>query len=103
MVRKFGSPERGEFVAIRVLVVDDNDFVRRSVVSVLDQVDGIDVVAECADGIEVAAVAERLRPDVVVMDVQMPIMTGIDAAWLLRRCTRGRPRLGQVHRGQAVW
>ncbi len=70
-------------MTIRVLVVDDNDFVRKSVVSVLDLIDGIEVVAECADGIDVAMTAELVQPDVVVMDLQMPMMSGIDAAWLL--------------------
>lgn len=71
-------------MTIRVLVVDDNDFVRKSVVSLLDQAGGIVVVAECADGVDVAITAELVQPDVVVMDLQMPIMSGIDAAWLLR-------------------
>ena len=70
-------------MTIRVLVVDDNDFVRKSVISVLDRTDGIDVVAECADGIDVAMTAGLVHPDVVVMDLQMPMMSGIDAAWLL--------------------
>ena len=71
-------------MAIRVLVVDDDDFVRKLVVGVLDQADGIAVVAECDDGIVVASTAELVRPDVAVMDLQMPMMSGIDAARLLR-------------------
>ena len=71
-------------MTIRVLVVDDNAFVRMSVVSVLRQVDGFVVVGECADGADVAVATELVRPDVVLTDLQMPVMSGIDVAWILR-------------------
>jgi DNA-binding NarL/FixJ family response regulator len=69
---------------IRVLVVDDHAFVRAGLHGLLDGADGIVVVGECADGSEVARSAKLLAPDVVLMDVQMPLMSGIEAARQLR-------------------
>jgi DNA-binding NarL/FixJ family response regulator len=64
---------------IRVLLADDNDFVRQSLVDLLTAAGDVDVVAECADGDEVVAAAERTRPDVVVLDLAMPRMGGLEA------------------------
>jgi DNA-binding NarL/FixJ family response regulator len=65
---------------IRVVVVDDHPLVRDSLTDVLDATVGIDVVGQCADGSEVAAVVAQARPDVVLMDLQMPEMDGLTAA-----------------------
>jgi PAS domain S-box-containing protein len=65
--------------AIRVLVADDHTLVRQGVVSLLASEPGIRVVGEASDGVEVVGRAEALRPDVVVMDVRMPGMDGIEA------------------------
>ena len=64
---------------IRVLIVDDHDFVRAGLCDLLGDADGIVVVGECADGAEVPDVAPRVQPDVVLMDVQMPRVNGPDA------------------------
>jgi DNA-binding NarL/FixJ family response regulator len=64
---------------IRVLIVDDHEFVRTGLSDLLGDTDGIVVVGECADGAEVPDVAPRVRPDVVLMDVQMPRVNGPDA------------------------
>lgn len=64
---------------IRVLVVDDHEFVRTMVSQVLSAADGIEVVGECPDGSDVVPAAARLDPDVVLMDVQMPHRSGIEA------------------------
>ncbi len=63
----------------RVLIVDDHAFVRTGLIALLNAADGIAVVGECADGAEVPAIATRVRPDVVLMDVQMPLICGPDA------------------------
>ncbi|GAA3171425.1 response regulator transcription factor [Streptomyces ramulosus] len=69
---------------IRVLLVDDHQVVRRGLRTFLEIQDDIEVVGEAADGTEGIAAAERLRPDVVLMDVKMPGTDGIEALRTLR-------------------
>ena len=69
---------------IRVLVVDDSPLVRRALVERLSDEDDLTVVGACEDGSEVVAAAERLRPDVVFMDLSMPVMDGLEATEALR-------------------
>ena len=64
---------------IRVLVVDDHSFVRASLTEMLDAAEGIEVVGECTDGAEVTGMATSVRPDVVLMDEQMPVKCGTAA------------------------
>jgi len=68
---------------IRVLLVDDHEFFRMSVASILGEAEGIVVVGECADGAEVLDKADATLPDVVLMDVTMPIVQGPDATQVL--------------------
>jgi two-component system, chemotaxis family, protein-glutamate methylesterase/glutaminase len=63
---------------LRVLVVDDSEVARRLLVSVLGGADGLGVVGEASSGAEAVALAGRLRPDVITMDVQMPGMDGLE-------------------------
>jgi DNA-binding NarL/FixJ family response regulator len=64
---------------IRVLVTDDQALVRGSFRLLVDSTPGLTVVGEAADGQEAVALAARERPDVVLMDVRMPVMDGIEA------------------------
>ncbi len=64
---------------VNVLLVDDHAMVRQGLRSVLDAYDDLHVVAEARDGAEAVALVEDLRPRVVVMDINMPVMNGIDA------------------------
>jgi DNA-binding NarL/FixJ family response regulator len=69
---------------IRVLIVDDHPLIREAVADLLTGTGDIRVVGECADGSEVAEAAARTEPDVVLMDLQMPRMSGLEAARALR-------------------
>lgn len=69
---------------IRVLLVDDHAVLRAGLKALLNAEPDIEVVGEAADGSEVLAAAEQLQPDVVVMDIQMPHMSGLDATRALR-------------------
>ncbi|GAA2581263.1 MULTISPECIES: response regulator [Streptomyces] len=64
---------------IRLLVVDDQFLVRSGLATLLRAAPGMEVVGEAADGTEAVALAARTRPDVVLMDIRMPGMTGIQA------------------------
>ncbi|MFL5877989.1 MAG: response regulator [Solirubrobacteraceae bacterium] len=70
--------------AIRVLVVDDHAVVREGLRTFLSLQDGIEVVGEAGDGREAIAAAQRLRPDVVLMDLVMPRVDGVEAMRELR-------------------
>ena len=64
---------------IRVLVADDQDIVRAGLTMLLDAQPGIEVIGEAADGREAVTLAQRLRPDVCLLDIRMPGMDGIQA------------------------
>ena len=64
---------------IRVVVADDQGLVRRGFAAILDSIDGIEVVGEAEHGAEALALAVSERPDVVLMDIRMPGVDGIEA------------------------
>lgn len=69
---------------IRVLLVDDNAWVREGLSLLLGATDDLLVVGECSDGEQVLDAVAALRPDVVLMDVQMPVVSGLEATRRLR-------------------
>jgi DNA-binding NarL/FixJ family response regulator len=73
-------------VTTRVLVVDDQALLRTAFSSLIDAEDDLDVAGEAADGRQAVELAASLAPDVVLMDVRMPVMDGIEAT---RRITAG--------------
>ena len=69
---------------IRVLVADDHTIVRQGLVGILQASAEIEVVGEAADGAEAVEKAQKLKPDVVVLDVSMPHLSGLEAARRIR-------------------
>ncbi|MGW2657097.1 response regulator transcription factor [Streptomyces sp. NPDC001478] len=69
---------------VRLLIVDDDPLVRAGLTLMLGGADDIDIVGEGADGGEAAELVDRLRPDVVLMDIRMPVMDGLTATERLR-------------------
>lgn len=78
---------------IRVLLVDDQDLIRAGLRGILRARFGFEIVGELADGAGVVAAVERLRPDVVLMDVRMPGVDGVTATSQLRRSADAPPVL----------
>jgi len=64
---------------IRVAVADDQALVRSGFAVLLRSADGVDVVGEAANGREAVELAQRTRPDVILMDIRMPEMDGLEA------------------------
>ncbi|MGW7685347.1 response regulator [Kribbella sp. NPDC054772] len=79
--------------AVRVLLADDHPVYRDGLAMLLGSLDGIEVVGTAADGVQAVERARELQPDVVVMDVQMPRLDGIEAT---RSITADSPHIGIV-------
>ena len=76
---------------IRVIVVDDHPIVRQGLVSVLGDEDDLEVVGEASSGREAVALTARLQPDVVLLDLEMPDLDGVEA---IPQLLAARPGLG---------
>ncbi|MET8288823.1 response regulator [Streptomyces sp. NPDC048448] len=78
---------------VTVLLVDDEPLVRAGLRAVLESQPDIEVVGEAADGAAVIPLVRRLRPDVVAMDVRMPLMDGIEATRAVLRTVSDPPKI----------
>src|SRR5215472_11826870 len=79
------SREGGEAMTIRIVIADDHKIVRRGIRTFLELDPELVVVGEAADGAEAVRLAQRLQPDIVLMDLVMPGMDGITATATIRR------------------
>lgn|SRR5271157_5973448 len=81
-------PQRLETVmAVRILLVDDHPIVRQGLRTLLEGRPGWEVVGEASDGVEAVEKVTSLNPDVVVLDVTMPRMNGLEACRVIRQRT----------------
>jgi DNA-binding NarL/FixJ family response regulator len=78
---------------IRILIADDHGIVRAGLKLLLNRIMGTEVVAEAADGREAVRLAKAFAPDIVLIDVAMPLLNGLDAA---RQILRENPRVGII-------
>ncbi len=93
MSAEAGRPPAGRTEPIRVLLADDQRVVREGLTLILDLLEDVEVVGTASDGEQAVAMAEQLAPDVVLMDLRMPRVDGIEAT---RRLAASRPRIGVI-------
>src|SRR5882724_13161263 len=84
-VRQSSRRRSGPLDSLRILLVDDHEPVRRGVRSLLSSHADWLVCGEAVDGLDAIEKAKALRPNVVLMDISMPRMNGLDATHILRR------------------
>jgi len=89
MARSGLSQRDNNFMAVRILLVDDHPIVRQGLRTLLEGRTGWEVVGEASDGVEALDKVEILQPDVVVLDVTMPKMNGLEACRLIQQKTSG--------------
>jgi DNA-binding NarL/FixJ family response regulator len=75
----FGSP------ALRILIADDHDLMRRGLATLLRSHEGWEICAEARTGFEAVSKAEKLKPDIAILDIAMPGLNGVDAARKIRK------------------
>ena len=83
------QPEAGGTLPIRVLIVDDYDPVRRGIRLLLSSVASISICGEAIDGVEAIEKAQELHPDLILMDVTMPRMDGVEATRIIKQALPG--------------
>ena len=94
VLRTPGSVLQHKTAKVRLLLVDDHAMVREGLRSVLESYDDVEIVGEAANGEDALDLVERLRPALVIMDINMPKMTGIEATAQLTRTYPEIPVIG---------
>ena len=92
-------------MSIRIVIADDHPVVRKGLVEFLNDEDEMDVVAQCADGASALAAVRRFHPDVLILDLRMPDMTGLDVVRQLAKESLTVPVLllvGNISDGEVV-
>ena len=74
-----------------ILIVDDSEFIRQALSELFRRESDFEVSGEAGNGKEAIEKAQRLRPDLIVLDLLMPVMNGLDAARILRRLMPATP------------
>jgi DNA-binding NarL/FixJ family response regulator len=89
---------------VRILIVDDNDDVRRDLQSVLQMAAGIQIVGTAGNGREAVEQVKKLKPDVVIMDLEMPVMDGLESTWEIKSLGLGtRVIILSVHKSEFLY
>jgi DNA-binding NarL/FixJ family response regulator len=78
---------------VRILIADDHELVRRGVVTVLSSRHDLEICGEASDGEEAVRKVEELRPDLVILDLTMPVLNGVGAAEKIRKILPAVPIL----------
>ena len=81
--------ENREGANVRVMIIDDHEIVRRGISDIIDRADGLEVVAEAGSKAEAIRRADLMRPDVVLVDLQLPDGTGIEVIRPVSVCPAG--------------
>ncbi len=74
--------------AVRILVVEDHEMARKAICALLGREEAFEIVCEATNGLEAIEAAQTLKPDIVVLDITMPTMGGIEAAAHIHRVAR---------------
>ena len=85
---------------IKVLIVDDHAIVRRGIKALLAEIDDILAVGEADNGLAAISLSKELEPDVILMDLLMPVMDGIEAT---RQITAHQPQIRVVAMTSFIW
>ena len=89
--------------AVRILVADDHEVVRRGVRTLLEAQPGWDVCGEAADGREAVEMTKRLKPDVIILDITMPNLNGLEATrQILKADSKARVLILSMHESDQV-